>query len=243
MNRTHTITAMIVDDEELAREELKRLLSVFPDVKVVAEAENGIEAIEKLNALDDIDILFLDIEMPGMNGLSVASLTKEHDCMVIFCTAYSEHAVEAFRLQSLDYLVKPINPDHLSQCLDKYKNLGPIKKQTEHIDMESMILLHDGEKVRFTSPATIEKITSMGNYIKVHGKDYSMVVLGTLSSLETRLDSRYFFRINRQCIVNLSNVIKADLGISGGYLLTMQNGEELEVSRRQSHKLKEAMSI
>ena len=237
------IRVIVVDDERLARAELVRLLTIFDDVEVLAEAENGTEALRILEQHTGIDLVFLDIDMPGINGLSLATLLKDSDSRVVFCTAYSEHAVKAFELNSLDYLTKPVAPERLAQCLERYRHALPPPSDKSPTDMHAPLMLHDGDKVQLVTLNDIEKLTSIGNYVLVRGSNIDMMVLGSLSNLEKRLDPRYFFRANRQCIVNLRKVTKSEVGIKGGYSLRMETGDTVEVSRRQSQNLKRLISL
>ncbi|NQY37790.1 MAG: response regulator transcription factor [Alteromonadaceae bacterium] len=249
------VNVLIVDDEPLARVELCRLLSMFEDIEVVAQAVDAPDALAKIKQ-HQIDLVFLDINMPEINGLELAELLQEHNCSIIFCTAYDNHALEAFSLNALDYLTKPVNVKRLSQSLQKYRKLhkqdkhhsehnqhSPAYNDNGELDMNKQVLLKDGENMQLITPSQIEQIISVGNYIKIKGDGLNMLVQNTLSYLESRLNKQYFIRANRQTIINLQKVRKMDLSISGSYLLTMQSNEEVEVSRRQGQILRNMFSL
>ena len=255
------VNVLIVDDEPLARVELCRLLAMFEDIKVVAQAVDAPDALAKIKQ-HQIDLVFLDINMPEINGLELAGLLQDHDCSIIFCTAYDNHALEAFGLNALDYLTKPVNVKRLSQSLQKYRKLHKVEKphvphsqhdqlsqhslapkNNDELDMNKQVLLKDGENMQLITPSQIEQVISVGNYVKIKGDGLNMLVQNTLSYLESRLNKQYFIRANRQTIINLQKVSKMDLSINGAYLLTMQSNEEVEVSRRQGQILRKMISL
>lgn len=244
------INVLIVDDEPMGRAELKRLLGLLDDVEIKAEAVDATDALAQIKQ-HTIDLIFIDINMPEISGLTLAELLQGHDCAVVFCTAYDEYAVDAFGLNALDYLTKPVSVKRLSQSLQKYRDqyrqayrqpAANEQNQTE-LDMNTSVMLKDGENMQLITPSQIERIVSVGNYVKISGQQLDMLVQNTLAYLESRLNKHYFIRANRQTIVNLQKVIKMELSVSGGYLLTMQSHEEVEVSRRQGQILKNMISL
>lgn len=235
MNR---IKAAIIDDEALARAELSRLLRLFEDVEIVAEASNAAEGLKKLRSLPEVDVVFMDIEMPEMNGLSLAALLEGMDCRLVFCTAHDEHALRAFDLNAVDYLTKPVSAERLAKTLERLKSAEPPGASQGSREMDSPLMVNSGQQVKMITPSQIEKLFSVGNYVKVSGEGLDMLVQGTLAALEERLDKRYFFRANRSYIVNLKKVKNVEIAINGGYVLVLQSGAEVEVSRRQGQALK-----
>ena len=245
------IRAVIIDDERLARNELKKLLLEFPEIEVIAEAANANEGIEKIDSLNP-DLVFLDIQMPGKTGFDMlAELEKAPD--VIFTTAYDDYALKAFEVNALDYLLKPVEPRRLADALQKLH-------LEEHSDREGMTdeeitvnksLLHetdqvfvkDGERCWFVKLSDIRLFESVGNYAKIYFAGNKPLILKSLNALEERLDEKVFFRANRKHIVNLRLIEKIEPYFNGGLLLDLKGGEKIEVSRRQTVKFKEMMSL
>jgi two-component system LytT family response regulator len=245
------IRAVIIDDERLARNELKKLLLEFPEIEVIAEAANANEGIEKIDSLNP-DLVFLDIQMPGKTGFDMlAELEKAPD--VIFTTAYDDYALKAFEVNALDYLLKPVEPRRLADALQKLH-------LEEHNDREGMTdeeisinksLLHetdhvfvkDGERCWFVKLGDIRLFESVGNYAKIYFGGNKPLILKSLNALEERLDEKVFFRANRKHIVNLRLIEKIEPYFNGGLLLDLKGGENIEVSRRQTVNFKEMMSL
>jgi two-component system LytT family response regulator len=239
--------AIIIDDERLARNELKKLLLEFPEIEVIGEAANASEGIDKIETLSP-DIVFLDIQMPGKTGFDM--LTElERAPHVIFVTAYDEYALKAFEVNALDYLMKPVEPKRLADALMKVK----LKDEEERLSYSNMnkgmlgeqdqVFVKDGERCWFVKLAEIRLFESVGNYAKVFFAGNKPLILKSLNSLEERLDDKVFFRANRKHIVNLRMIEKIEPYFNGGLLLELNGGEKVEVSRRQAVKFKEMMSL
>lgn len=239
--------AIIIDDERLARNELKKLLSEFPEIEVIEEAANAKEGIEKIETLNP-DLIFLDIQMPGMTGFD---MLQELDRMpyVIFTTAYDEYALKAFEVNALDYLMKPIEPKRLADALQKLiqaeeKELAAQQVFNRELLTESdQVFVKDGERCWFVKLSEVRLFESVGNYAKVYFAGNKPLILKSLNALEERLDEKTFFRANRKQIVNLRMIEKIEPYFNGGLLLDLQGGEKVEVSRRQAVKFKEMMSL
>ena len=239
--------AIIIDDERLARNELKKLLLDFPEVEVIDEAANADEGIEKIE-LHNPDLIFLDIQMPGKTGFDMLS---EIDRLpnVVFTTAYDEYALKAFEVNALDYLMKPIEPKRLADALQKLQLLD--EKELAAQQSVSRGLLHendqvfvkDGERCWFVKLSEVRLFESVGNYAKVYFGTNKPLILKSLNALEERLDDKIFFRANRKHIVNMRMIDKIEPYFNGGLLLDLQGGEKVEVSRRQAVKFKEMMSL
>jgi two-component system LytT family response regulator len=243
------IKTIIIDDERLARNELKKLLTDFPEIEVIAEAANANEGIEKIDSLDP-DLIFLDIQMPGKTGFDMLSeLDKAPD--VIFTTAYDEYALKAFEVNALDYLLKPVEPKRLADAIQKlhleddrellHENEASANKSilAEH----DQVFVKDGERCWFVRLSDIRLFESVGNYAKVYFGPNKPLILKSLNALEERLDEKTFFRANRKHIVNLRMIEKIEPYFNGGLLLELKGGEKIEVSRRQTVKFKEMMSL
>ena len=242
------IKAIIVDDERLARTELKKLLQEFSDVTVIDEATNADEGIEKIETQNP-DLIFLDIQMPGKTGFDLlADLDKAPH--VIFTTAYDEYALKAFEVNALDYLLKPIEPKRLSDAIHKVQyemskesgeengiiNRGPLTESDQ-------VFVKDGERCWFVKLNEIRLFESVGNYAKVFFAGNKPLILKSLNALEERLDEKVFFRANRKHIINLRWIEKIEPYFNGGLLVELKGGEKIEVSRRQTVKFKEMMSF
>ncbi len=241
---------LIVDDERLARNELKRLLEPFPKIEIIGEAANADEAIELIDSLQP-ELLFLDIQMPGRNGFELLSAIEGKTPEVIFTTAYDEYAIKAFEYNALDYLLKPIDQDRLKDAINRLEeNQGtpevasPENERSGKVLTESdQVFVKDGEKCWFVKLGKIRLFESMGNYVRLHFDDQKPLVLKSLNNLEERLDSNTYFRANRKHIINLQWIEKIEPWFSGGLLVTLQGGDKIEISRRQAIRFKELMSL
>jgi two-component system, LytTR family, response regulator len=240
--------AIIIDDERLARNELKKLLSDFPEVEIIGEAANAKEGIEKIETLMP-DLIFLDIQMPGKTGFDML-LELERAPHVIFTTAYDEFALKAFEVNALDYLMKPVEPKRLADALQKLQ-LAEEKEMAAALtgvnrgmlSETDQVFVKDGERCWFVKLADVRLFESVGNYAKVFFGTNKPLILKSLNALEERLDERVFFRANRKHIVNLRMIDKVEPFFNGGLLLDLKGGEKIEVSRRQAVKFKEMMSL
>ena len=241
------IKAIIIDDERLARNELKKLLLQHPDINIIDEASGVDEGIEKID-LTHPDLIFLDIQMPGKTGFDLLS-ELEKAPRVIFTTAYDEFALKAFEVNALDYLLKPIDPQRLADAIQKLQteialeqasllgvNRGPLSESDQ-------VFVKDGERCWFVKLADIRLFESVGNYAKVYFDINKPLILKSLNALEDRLDERVFFRANRKHIINLHWIEKIEPFFNGGLLVELKGGEKIEISRRQSVKFKEMMSF
>lgn len=240
--------AIIIDDERLARNELKKLLQDFPEVEVIGEAANASEGIEKIDNLSP-DLIFLDIQMPGKTGFDMLCEVEKAP-HVIFTTAYDEFALKAFEVNALDYLMKPVEPKRLADALHKLQ--GAEEKETAvglngisrgTLGENDQVFVKDGERCWFVKLNEVRLFESVGNYAKVFFAGNKPLILKSLNALEERLDEKVFFRANRKHIVNLRMIDKVEPYFNGGLLLDLKGGEKIEVSRRQAVKFKEMMSL
>lgn len=240
--------AIIIDDERLARAELKKLLQDFPEIEIVDEAANAEEGIAKIEAQQP-DLIFLDIQMPGKTGFDMLS-ELDRAPQVIFTTAYDEFALKAFEVNALDYLQKPIEPKRLADAIQKlhFSENKEMRTETENINNSILteadqVFVKDGERCWFVKLNEIRLFESVGNYAKVFFAGNKPLILKSLNALEERLDEKTFFRANRKHIVNLRMIEKIEPYFNGGLLLELKGGEKIEVSRRQTVKFKEMMSL
>ena len=232
--------AMVIDDEPPARRELRRLLTGFPWVEIVGEAGNIAQAADLIGTLNP-ELLFLDIQMPGGSGFDL--LTRLEDVpQVIFTTAYDEHAVRAFKVDALDYLLKPIEPARLAEALSRVKSAQAARTPKPDAVLEQ-IFVRDGSRCWFVPLREVRLLTSEGNYVRLSwGK--SQPLLGrALAALEQRLDPSRFFRANRRQIINLDFIETVELGVNGRLHAQLRDGPEVEISRRQARLFKTKMSI
>lgn len=237
---------IIIDDERLARTELKKMLKDFPEIEIIDEASNAVEGKEKIDEQKP-DLVFLDIQMPGKTGFEMLSIL-EHTPQVIFTTAYDEYAIKAFEVNALDYLLKPIDSKRLVEAIKKlaisdFKEIKNSDAQLEMLSENSQVFVKDGERCWFVKLGEIRLFESVGNYAKVFFGSNKPLVLKSLNALEDRLDPNLFFRANRKHIVNLKMVEKIETYFNNGLLIEMKGGEKIEVSRRQAVKFKEKMSL
>ncbi|MFN8265824.1 MAG: LytTR family DNA-binding domain-containing protein [Chitinophagaceae bacterium] len=240
--------AIIIDDERLARNELKKLLSEYPEIEVVDEAANVDEGIQKIE-VHNPDLIFLDIQMPGKTGFDLLR-ELNHTPEVIFTTAYDEYALRAFEVNALDYLLKPIEPKRLADAIHKLEEEEEIGEQEGAVSTNRSLLsetdqvfVKDGERCWFVKLGEIRLFESVGNYAKVYFGPNKPLILKSLNALEERLDEKVFFRANRKHIVNLRMIEKVEPYFNGGLLLEIHGGDKIEVSRRQAVKFKEMMSL
>ena len=226
--------AVIVDDESVARRELRRLLLAHPEIEIAGEAASGEEALANIEKLQP-DVLFLDIQMPGMTGFDLLGRLRDVP-EVIFTTAYDQHALRAFDANALDYLLKPIAPARLSAALQKLRGRSVRPRPGK-------VFLRDGERCWIAGFDEIDLLESEGNYTRVFFRGERPLVPGTLAAFEERLNPAAFFRASRRHIVNLNSIASAELGVGGNLVVRMRGGQEVELSRRQSARLKEILSL
>jgi two-component system LytT family response regulator len=241
---------LLIEDERLAREELKSLLKDFMEIEIVGEARNGSEALEMIKKLSP-DLLFLDINMPEMNGFEMIKHLEEIP-QVIFVTAYDEFALKAFEVNALDYLLKPVDPKRLQEAIKKLSNSEEdfnspsdvfLASKDRALTLEDKVFIKDGEKCWFIELRKIRMLESDGNYVKVYFDTSRPLLLRSLNSFEERLDARFFFRANRKFIINLQWVSSIENWFNGGLRVELMEGEKVEISRRQAIRFKEVMSF
>jgi two-component system, LytTR family, response regulator len=239
--------ALIIDDERLARSELRRLLAAHGEIEIVGEAAN-IEEAEREIGEKKPDIIFLDVQMPGGSGfdlLAALDATPE----VIFTTAFDQYALKAFEVNALDYLQKPIEAQRLAAALARASARVAAREQKTQtpLAIDNKIFIKDGERCWFVKLAQIALFESEGNYTRVYfedaGKTERPLVLRSLNQLEERLDEHQFFRANRRHIVNLNFVARVTPSSAGGLNLVLANGVAIEVSRRRAVEFKAVASL
>ncbi len=231
--------AVIIDDEALARRELRRLLAEFSWLEVLGEAAHIEEAAAAIEALSP-DLIFLDIQMPGGSGFDLlARLNRVPN--VIFTTAYDQHAVRAFEVNALDYLLKPIEPERLAAALQRVNNSGALPIRQRQV-LEQMFV-RDGARCWFIPLREVRLLSAENNYVRLWWGQIQPLVARPLSIIEQRLEPKCFFRANRSEIINLEFIENVHLGIGGGLQVQLRGGPEVEISRRQARLFREQTSI
>ena len=260
------LKAIIVDDEDLARQGLAMRLQGFSNLEVVSEARNAKEALEAIT-IHEPDIVFLDIQMPGMTGLELLSeIQVDVMPMIVFVTAFDTFAVEAFRVHAIDYLLKPVEIDRLSEALAKAASQKRVislsQEKQKLLDLASSLsgksrsaigeLIHssvgtvysdrlaikDGSTTTFVPVRDIDWIDAAGDYMCVHVSDETHIMRTTMRELESILNPAIFQRVHRSTIVNLEKVMKVSSHINGEYYLTLTCGSSLKMSRSYKDKVK-----
>jgi two-component system LytT family response regulator len=226
--------ALLIDDERLARLELRRLLGAHPEVEIVGEARGGEEALALILKLGP-DAIFLDIQMPGMSGFDLLERLEDLP-QVIFTTAYDEYALKAFEVNALDYLLKPVAPARLAAALAR------VRPRAEPARLEQ-VFVRDGDRCWIVRLPDIFLLESEGNYTRVNFSSERPLIRRSLNALEELLDPAMFFRAGRKEIVNLKWIQKVDISVAGGLVVTLRGGRKIEMSRRQSSKLREILSL
>ena len=241
--------ALLVDDERLARNELRRLLAKHADIAVVGEAADADEARARVGELAP-ELLFLDIQMPGDDGFTLLESLEPPLPQVIFTTAYDEFAVKAFEFNALDYLMKPVDPMRLAAALDKLRRQAerppgapaPVERPNR-LAPDDKVFVREGERCWFVEVKTIRLMESEGNYTRVHFGDAQPQLFRSLNAMEERLDPRCFFRANRRQIINLAWIDRIEPWFSGGLLVHLKGGLKVELSRRRAQAFREQMSL
>ncbi|MEE9363202.1 MAG: LytTR family DNA-binding domain-containing protein [Cellulophaga sp.] len=241
-----TIKAVIVEDSRLARNELKELLKNHSNIELIGEAENVDEGFEIIQNTKP-DLLFLDINMPEKDGFELLEMLDEVP-ITVFTTAFDEYAIKSFEYNALDYLLKPISDKRFSLAIEKVvRKIEVVKEEVEataeKLTDKSQIFIKDGEKCWLVKIGDILLFEIVGNYTRVFFENEKPLLYKSLNQVEEKLPEGTFFRANRQQILNMNHIKNVVPWFNGKLKLTMNNGEEVEVSRRQSYVFKERMSL
>ncbi len=242
-----TIRALIVDDEAPARSRLRQMLAAHGDVEVVGEAETGVQAMEMAVELSP-DLLMLDIQMPGSSGIDVAACLPRPRPAIVFCTAYDQHAVDAFELHAVDYLLKPISRARLAQALDRVRSLAAGARE-ESLDNvvraqrsgPARFLVRNASHYLVVGEAKVLYFSSEEGLTRLVADGAQYWMDPTLNELEVRLDAARFFRVSRAALINLNAVAEIFPMPGGSGEVLLKNGVRLEVSRRRFRGLLEAL--
>ncbi|OEZ60037.1 LytTR family DNA-binding domain-containing protein [Duganella sp. HH105] len=227
--------ALIIDDERLARDELRRLLLEHPQVEIVGEAAGVQEGLQQIARLSP-ELIFLDVQMPDGSGFDLLTALEQPPA-VIFTTAYDRYAIRAFDVSALDYLLKPVDPPRLAQALQKRLPApasAPAVTAAASAPPDGKVFIKDGERCWFVALDDIVLFESEGNYTRVYFDHHRPLLLRSLSQMEARLDAAKFMRISRSQIVNLARVTGIAPAPAGGMALTLQGDLRVAMSRRRA---------
>jgi two-component system LytT family response regulator len=234
------IRTLIIDDEQPARERLKQLLTAHADVEIVGEADDGLEAAEKIAELTP-DLVLLDIQMPGASGLDVAASLGRPRPAVIFCTAFDQYAVDAFELSALDYLLKPVNRARLASALDRVRAAAPILGRDRAIDQltqakglaPTRFLARRGNRFKVVPATDVVAFTFVDGVTHLLTATEQLSMQPTLAALARRLDGGCFFQVSRNAIIRLDAVKEAKPFSDGAGEILLSNGQTMPVARRR----------
>ena len=238
------MNTLLVDDERLARQELRRLLADHADITIVGKAVNADDAVTRLED-SSIDLVFLDIQMPGGSGFDVLE-RLERVPLVVFTTAFDEYAVRAFEVNAFDYLMKPVRPERLASVLDRTRTALTTARDTrpERPSLSTgRVFLRDGERCWIVLWSDIVLFEVEGNYARAYFGSNRPLIRASLNALEAKLDPALFFRASRQHIVNLRFIESVETAPDDTYIIHLKNRSEVPVSRRQSRQLRESLGF
>ena len=251
------IKTVIVDDEPLARERLATLLSAEPDIELVGQCRDGEEAV---TAIQDHtpDLMFLDVQMPGMTGFDVIeAVGTDRMPLVIFVTAYDQHALRAFQVRALDYILKPFDRERFSEALQRARRhierdetgdlgrrlLALVKDLRKDQPRSDRLVVKSGGRLFFLRMDEIDWIEAAGNYVRLHVGNTSHLLRETMNAIESRLDPERFFRIHRCRIVNVERIQEMQPWLNGEYSVVLRTGVRLTLSRGYREKLQEKLKM
>jgi two-component system, LytTR family, response regulator len=246
MTSANKISAIIVDDEPLARTLVRKMIEQHDDLEIVAECESGIEAIEKIEGLAP-DLVFLDVQMPEVDGFAVLEmLDPERTPYVVFVTAYDRYALKAFEVHALDYLLKPFDADRFEATLTRARRqiggerkqdlnqrlLALVAEREPKLEYLDRVIIKDRGRVFFLKTSEIDWIEAQGNYVALHVGKEKYLFRSSLNSLEGQLDPKVFRRIHRSTVVNVDAIRELHPYFRGDYRVVLRGGEELKLSHR-----------
>jgi two-component system, LytTR family, response regulator len=239
-----SLRIIIVDDEPLARERVRTFLADEQDVEIVAECADGEEAVEKIEALRP-DVLFLDVQMPRLNGFEVLeAIGPDAMPIVVFTTAHDDHAIRAFEVSAVDYLLKPFKQPRFGKALERARSqLQPAKGNATSPQLNTLIsqwreasggsprvLVKSPDRILFLKPDEIDHIEACGNYVVLFSGKEKHIVRETMTAMEARLSSSGFMRINRSVILNLSRIKELQPLAAGEYVVILKTGARLNMT-------------
>lgn len=242
--------ALLVDDEDLARQVLRELLAAHPEVEIVGEAANGFAAVKMTEELEP-DVLFLDIQMPKLSGFEVLELVGD-SIAVVFVTAFDEYALKAFEVHAVDYLLKPVEPARLAEALERVRQRLATSKPGPDAAAVSQaarppgrplerVLIREEGKVHVLQAARIDFVEAQDDYLSFASQGKRFTKQQTLGDLEAQLDPQRFVRIHRSYLLNIDRIARLELYNKDSWLAILQDGTKLPVSRSGHARLKELL--
>jgi two-component system, LytTR family, response regulator len=249
------IKVLVADDEPLARERLSGLLSQEPDIEMVGQARDGEEAVTAIHD-DSPDLVFLDVQMPQMNGFDVIeAVGSDKMPLVIFVTAYDQHALKAFQVRALDYLLKPFDRERFKDALSRARKqlerdengdlgrrlLALVKDLRRDQPKSDRLVVKSGGRLFFLRTDEIDWVEAAGNYVRLHVGPGSHLLRETMNAIEGRLDPEKFFRIHRSRIVNMERIQELQPWLNGEYAVLLRTGTRLTLSRGYREKLQDRL--
>jgi len=238
-----TITAIIVEDSRLARNELKELLKSHPQIQLLAEAENVDQAFQMINEKQP-DLIFLDINMPEKDGFELLEMLDDVP-IVIFTTAYDEYAIKSFEYNAFDYLLKPISKERFAKTIEKVTPHleEKTRPESQQLTPDSQLFIKDGDHCWMVKLREISVFEVDGNYTKVFWENNKPMIYKSLNQIAEKLDEAKYFRANRQQIINLDHIKSVSPYFNNTLKIKLKNDVEVEVSRRQTIKFKEQLGF
>jgi two-component system LytT family response regulator len=256
MTDTTKIRTVIVDDEDLARERTQTLLEQQPDIEIVGLCADGTSAVETIDR-EHPDLVFLDVQMPGMDGFEVVeNIDPEHMPAIVFVTAYDGHALRAFEINALDFLLKPFDQARFEKALERARAQVNRDRSTaidarlvslleglhEERKYPERLIVKSGGRVFFVRTEDIDWVEASGNYVKIHAKGEAHLIRESMKNMEAKLDAKTFVRIHRSAIVNIDRIKELEPWFHGEYVVIMRDGTRLTASRVFSERLSTAIA-
>lgn len=266
MSDNPAITALIVDDESLARKLVTRMLTEHSDIELLAECENGLQAVEAIATLKP-QLVFLDIKMPGLDGFELLEkIDKRDQPYIVFITAYDQYALDAFKVHALDYLMKPFDQERFDQTIDRVRKqifgesdadfgrrfrsflesnaIGTTAPQEEESETPiNRLVVKDRGKIFFLNPEDVDWFEASGNYVSLMVGPKTHMIHETLTKMEQKLDPLKFLRIHRSTIVNIDRIKELQPHFNGEYIVILNTGKKLKLSRNYREKANEVLGL
>jgi two-component system, LytTR family, response regulator len=251
MTESMKIRTLIVDDEELGRDRIQTLLELQPDVEIVGVCNDGVSALETIER-EHPDLVFLDVQMPGMDGFEVVdNLDKDNMPAIVFVTAYDGHAIRAFEIHALDFLLKPFDQTRFEKALERARGkvnaptttvidsrlVSLLEELREERKYPERLIVKSSGRVFFVRTEEIDWVEASGNYVKVHTKTDAHLLRESMKNMEAKLDPKVFVRIHRSAIVNIDRIKELEPWFHGEYIVIMRDGTRLTASRVFSDRL------
>jgi two-component system LytT family response regulator len=240
-----TLRTLVCDDEAIARKRALRLLGEIAGVEGVGECASGAEVLTRI-AEDDVDVLLLDIHMPGLSGLETLARMPEERPYVVFVTAHPEHALEAWNVGAVDYILKPLERERLAKALDRARNLldrGLAMHEVAHESPSPRLAIPTNDGAVLVAIRDVTHAVFDGSLVTIHTRERNVLTDQTLQDLESKLPSQSFVRVHRRAILNLDHVERLEATPSGGYLAHVGGGSRVDISRQAARQLRRRLGI